>query len=390
MTDFHNAFTAPATEALWVWLLIIGTLLVGLINMLANLGFASWVARRTAAGAPMVSVLVPARNEQANIERCVRSLLAQDYPNYEVIALNDDSTDLTGALLDEMAKGDARLRVIHYRSPLPAGVNGKSRACQVLAEAARGEWLLFVDADTAHRRDSIRAGIARAQGLDVALLSVIPQQVIGSWGERLFLPAGFALVYNAISLWRVYLERRYRFLNAAAIGQYVLVRRDAYFACGGHNAVRSAILDDVVFGRLVKRQGYRIALSDGDWVSCRMYRSFGEMVEGFSKNAFSILNGSLTMSIIFLITCVGLFLLPPIETLASLAGGTPHWAAITAVALAAANFALVNRRIGQPAWTGLLYPIQITVGIGILLNSIRWRYTGRTRWKGRPLTDSAT
>jgi len=385
---FHSLFTAPTTGALWLWLLVIGVLLIGLANVLANFGFVFWAARRAGPNRPMVSVLVPARNEQANIQSCVRSLLAQDYPNYEVIALDDDSTDATGALLDDMARGNPRLRVIHHRSLLPAGVNGKSRACQVLADHARGEWLLFVDADTIHRPDAIRAGIVRAQGLEVALLSVIPRQRMGSWGERLFVPAGFALIYNALSCWRIYLEGRPRFLNAAAIGQYLLVRRDVYFACGGHHAIRSAILDDVALGGLIKQCGHRIALIDGDWVSCRMYRGFREVVEGFSKNAFAVLSSSLLLSAIFLVVCLGVFIWPPVEVLVSVLAGQPSWPALLAVALTALNLGVVAQRLGQPWWIGLLYPAHFAIGLGILLNSMRWHYTGQARWKGRPLAGS--
>lgn len=369
-----------------------GALAVGLVSVLVNLAFSAWASRRAqriGADAPTVSVLVPARNEALNIEACIRSLLAQDYPNYEVIALDDDSTDATGAILDRLAQHDARLHVIHNRQPLPQGMNGKSRACQLLAEHARGAWLLFVDADTVHRADSIRSGIARALGLDVALFSTIPQQVMESWGERLFTPAGFALIYNFVSPWRIYVERKLRPFNAAAIGQYLLVRRDAYLASGGHEAIRDQILDDVAMGKLLKRHSHRIALSDGDWVRCRMYRGFREMVAGFSKNAFSILNGSLVMSAAFIAVCVALFLLPLVRLIAGALGGTVNWPAAVAVALTLANFALVNRRIGQPSWVALLYPLQIIVGVGVLLNSIRWRYTGRARWKGRALTGAA-
>lgn len=376
-----------------VWsLLLPGALAVGIVSLLVNLAFSAWAARRAkpiGADAPSVSVLAPARNEAHNIEACVRSLLAQDYPNYEVIVLDDDSTDATGAILDRLAQDDARLQVIHNRQPLPPGVNGKSRACQLLAEQARGEWLLFVDADTVHRPDSIRAGIARALGLDVALFSVIPQQVMRSWGERLFTPVGFALIYNFVSPWRIYLERRPRPFNAAAIGQCLLVRRDAYFASGGHHAIRDQILDDVAMGRLLKQRGYRIALGDGDWVRCRMYRGFGEMVAGFSKNAFAILNGSLALSAIFIATCIAFFLIPPTQLIADALGGALNGSAAATVALTVANLAMVNRRIGQPAWVALLYPLQIAIGIGVLLNSIRWRYTGRARWKGRALTGAA-
>ncbi len=375
----------------WSSFLVV-TLAIGFVNVLANFAFFGWASRRAKSigdDAPLVSVLVPARNEAHNIAACIGSLLAQDYPSFEVIALDDDSTDATGAVLERLAQDDPRLRIIHNHQSLPPGTNGKSRACQMLAEHAHGEWLLFVDADTVHRADSIRAGVERALGLGVALFSVIPRQTLGSWGERLFVPAGFALIYNCVSPWRIYLERRPRPFNAAAIGQYLLVRRDAYFAAGGHHAIRNQILDDVAMGKSLKQHGYRIALGDGDWVRCRMYRGFGEMVAGFSKNAFSILNGSLVMSAVFIAACVAMFLMPLVEAIVGATSGAPNWAATVAVALVGANFVLVSRRIGQPWWVGLLYPVQLAVGIGILLNSIRWRYTGQAHWKGRALTGSA-
>lgn len=368
----------------------LGLTLAGLANVLANLAFA-WRAQRRAARVlhrmPMVSVLVPARNEAHNIEACVRSLLAQDYPHYEVIALDDDSTDDTGRILARLAAEDARLRVLHNRCPPPAGVNGKSRACQQLAEAARGEWLLFVDADTVHRVDSIRRGLAAAYALDVALLSAIPQQTLGTRAERAFVPAGFALILNVISFWRMRYSRDCAWGNAAAIGQYVLVRRDAYFACGGHRAIEDRILDDVALGERIKRSGCRIAMIIADWARCRMYRGGAEMIAGFSKNAFAILRGSLGLSALFVASCALLFYLPWAGLLLGAMKGQALWLTLSAlsIALTIANFAVVNARIGQPAWLAVFYPIQVAVGVGILLNSIRWRYMRCAQWKGRSL-----
>ncbi len=175
----------------WFFLFVIALLLIGLLNVIANIRFNAH-ATRLAAGSnemPMISVLVPARNEAQNIEACIASMLRQDYANYEVIALDDDSSDDTAGILARLAARDPRLRVLHNHEPLPAGMNGKSRACMLLAEQARGEWLLFVDADTVHQPHSIRAGITRALGLKVALFSAIPRQVLGTWGERP-VPAG--------------------------------------------------------------------------------------------------------------------------------------------------------------------------------------------------------
>jgi chlorobactene glucosyltransferase len=366
-------------------LFVIALLLIGLFNVLANILFNGY-AKRKAAGvhtAPRVSVLVPARNEALNIEACLTSLLKQDYANYEAIALDDDSSDNTGDILDRLAAGDSRLRVLHNRASLPAGVNGKSRACTLLAKEARGEWLLFVDADTLHQPNSIRAGVTRALGLNVALFSAIPRQITATWGERLFIPAGFALIYNGVSMWRMWRSMQLRAANAAAIGQYLLVKRDAYEAAGGHAAIQNKILDDVFMGVNLKRNGYRIAISDGPWVACRMYRGFNDMVQGFSKNAFAILNGSLPLGMVFIAFTLGMFFLPMALWVAGVAPVT----APMAITLTLCNFMLVNGRIGQPALLALLYPIQLLVGIGILLNSIRWRVTGKVQWKGRVLEE---
>lgn len=364
----------------------------GLVNVLANIAFSARVRRRTEACSgpqPFVSVLVPARNEAYTIEQCVRSLLEQDYPAYEIIALDDDSTDETGAILERLAAHHPRLRVLRVRHPLPSGVNGKSRACQRLAEAARGEWLLFVDADTTHRPDSIRRGVAAAQVLGVALYSAIPQQILGSWAERLFVPAGFAMIYNVVSFWALRYARSTHWGNAAAIGQYALVRRDVYFACGGHRAIQNKILDDVALGELVKRAGYSIAISDADWVRCRMYRGWEAMIAGFSKNAFAILKGSLLLSAVFILAALLLFYLPLVVLGLPEAGATARGIAAAIVLVTLADFSFVAWRLGQPTWVSALYPLQIAVGLGILINSIHWRLSGRARWKGRSLAGTS-
>ncbi|MCS6773715.1 MAG: glycosyltransferase [Thermoflexales bacterium] len=373
-------------------LVVLAVASFGLFNVLANIAFAERARRctkRPLPNYPFVSVLVPARNEAHTIGRCVRSLLEQDYPNYELIVLNDGSTDATGAILDQLAREHPQLRVIHADQPLPAGVNGKSRACQRLAEAAQGEWLLFTDADTAHRHDSIRRGLAAARGLNVALFSAIPRQELGSWAERLFVPAGFTMIYNVVSFWALRYTRSMHWGNAAAIGQYALVRRDVYFACGGHRAIQTKILDDVSLGELIKRAGYRIAIGDADWVRCRMYRGWGEMVAGFSKNAFAVLKGSFALSAVFVASALLLFYLPLLGLALPGLDPSARAAAGAIVGLTLANFALVAWRLGQPAWLCALYPAQIAIGLGILLNSIRWRVTGRAQWKGRSLAGAS-
>jgi chlorobactene glucosyltransferase len=235
-------------------------------------------------------VLVPARNEARTIVSCIESLAAQDYPDFEVIALDDQSSDETGALLDELATRHTNLIVLHGSEEPPAGWNGKSYACQRLAEYASSEWLLFTDADTLHTPTSIAQGIAQAEGLNVDLLSAFPRQVTGSWSERVvvsfvldFLPL---VGLDLTALWR-------GDSGASANGQYLLVRAAAYRAAGGHKAVPNALVDDFALAKHVRSNGYRIALVDGtSMLNCRMYHSAREVWDGFSKNILLALQSS--------------------------------------------------------------------------------------------------
>ncbi len=240
---------------------------------------------------PRVSILVPVRNEAATITSCLTSLLQQTYPESEVIALDDGSTDGTGAQLDVLAAHYPQLRVIHAIDDVPPGWNGKSYACQRLAEHATGDWLLFTDADTLHTPQSVARGLVQAQALDVALLSAFPAQQTETWSERLmvsfvldFLPL---IGLDFCAIWRGTSKR------SAANGQYLLARAAAYRAIGGHASVRSALVDDFALAERFRSQGYPIALVDGrELLSCRMYASSQEVWDGFSKNVLAALSMS--------------------------------------------------------------------------------------------------
>jgi len=240
---------------------------------------------------PSVSVLVPARNEARTVSACLESLVRQDYPNFNVTALDDQSSDETGALLDGLAARYGNLTALHGAEPPHAGWNGKSYACQRLAEQACGEWLLFTDADTVHTASSITRGIAQAEGLGVDLLSVFPRQITQSWSERVvvsfivdFLPL---TALDLTNLWRS------KAGSAAANGQYLLVRAASYRAAGGHRAVSQALVDDFALARRFRANGHRVALVDGTaMLSCRMYHNGREVWQGFSKNILLALDSA--------------------------------------------------------------------------------------------------
>ena len=224
---------------------------------------------------PEVSVIVPARNEAACLGECLRSLVTQEGVSFEIIVVDDHSTDATAAIAATLP-----VQVI-AADPLPHGWSGKCNAAWSGAKIAKGKWLLFTDADTKHAANSIVTGLREAIERDAGLLSYSPKQEVHGFAERALMPVVFA------ELAKTYRPKEVSdpaSPAAAANGQYLLIRRDVYDAVGGHAAVAGAILEDVELARRVKRAGYRLQFRLADVVSARMYRSFPDMWEGWTKN----------------------------------------------------------------------------------------------------------
>lgn len=237
----------------------------------------------------MVSAIIPARNEEASIARAVESVAAQPEVG-EVIVVNDQSTDRTGEILAALAAKIPKLRVLETGA-LPGGWTGKNYALSIGAAAASGDWLLFTDADTFHLPGSTARALADAREREAALVSYSPEQELGTFWERALIP-------------RVYwmFSRRYSFDNvnnpvmpdAAANGQFLLIRRQPYSTVGGHAAVAAEVLEDVALARRVKGANYRLYFASGRGiVRARMYRSFRAMWEGWTKNLYPLVGSSM-------------------------------------------------------------------------------------------------
>ena len=224
---------------------------------------------------PEVSVIVPARNEEACLAECLRSLMGQTGAPYEIIVVDDHSSDGTRKIAESFP-----VRVISA-DPLPQGWSGKCNAVWTGAKAAKGKWLLFTDADTKHAANSIASGLDEAKRHDAALLSYSPRQEVHSFAERALMPVIFA---ELAATYRPKDVCDPKSPAAAANGQYLLIRRDVYDAVGGHAAVATAILEDVELAKRVKQTGRRLQFRVSDAVSTRMYRSFLQMWEGWTKN----------------------------------------------------------------------------------------------------------
>ncbi len=231
-----------------------------------------------------VTIVLPVRNEERNIETCVRSLLNQTYREYSLVVVEGGSTDATPDILERLRAESPRLQVLP-ETPVPPGWIGKCWALETGAAQASGDWLLFTDADTEHHPGALAATVALAESHDVDLLSLMTTQRLVSFWERAVLPAIFSIIMDSGGSPRQVNDPRSP--AAKANGQFLLIRRAAYEAVGGHVAIGGEIVHDYAMARLLKGRGYRILYADGRaWVSARMYRSLGEIWEGFGRMVF--------------------------------------------------------------------------------------------------------
>jgi chlorobactene glucosyltransferase len=235
------------------------------------------------ADVPLISFCVPARNEERNIRACVESLLAQDYPNFEVIVLDDRSTDETPDILRELAAGDDRLRPISG-SDLPAGWAGKPNALYQASAEARGEWLCFVDADTFLSSTALSSCYIKALETNADMFTIMTFQIMGSFWEKTVMPLVMTALSVGFSPRKVNDPSR---KDAIANGQFILIKRSVYEAIGGHESVKDQIVEDKAISEQVKWNGYRLIVADGmKMARTRMYTSLPEMWEGWTKNIY--------------------------------------------------------------------------------------------------------
>ncbi len=333
--------------------------------------------------APRVAVLIPARDEAANIADALASITAQEGAELEIVVLDDGSTDGTGAIVGAAAAADPRIRCI-AGSPLAPGANGKQQACATLAAAATAPVLLFVDADVRLAPGAVAAmaGEIEREGLD--LLSGIPRQETATLGERLVVPLIPVLMFGYLPLAMARMSGSPGF--AAACGQLVMVRRAAYEAAGGHGAFLRSSHDGLHLPRNVRRAGGRTDLADvTSLASCRMYEDWPSVWKGFSKNATEGMATRRALPV-WTVLLFGGHVLPPLTALlAALTGnGAALAIALLATGLLAAARVAIARRFGQSAAAVALHPAAICTALAIqysaLLNA---RRGGTVEWRGR-------
>ena len=374
-------------------LVLIGSLVI--LYWLHSQSAMEFVARPVTAppAGPLISVLIPARNEERNIARCVKAVLAQDYPDFEVFVLDDRSTDATPAILAQLSERETRL-VMLLGSELPAGWAGKPHALYQAAKAARGEWLCFMDADTFLEPNALSAALAGAHETQADLYTMMTAQITGTFWEKAVLPLVFTALSVGFPARKVNDPAR---RDAIANGQFILIKRGVYDAIGGHEAVKNQIVEDKAIGERVKWNGFHLVMADGyAMAQTRMYTSLAGMWEGWTKNIYLGLKdhpGMLLLGVFgaFLALMATIFmpLWPLLGGLWYLNGGGLQAVLLFAEALVAWAALLyararVARSMRISAWYALTTPLGAGIFAAMMITSAWKVLSGQgVTWKGR-------
>jgi chlorobactene glucosyltransferase len=367
--------------------IITAILAILLLNTINNLRLFRRPASRLApVDGPLVSVLVPARNEERSIGRCVESLAQQNYRNLEILVLDDQSEDQTAAIVENLAQRYPTVRLLRGQ-PLPANWHGKAYACAQLAWAARGEWLLFVDADTIHAPETISSTLQFALEQQADLLTMLPQVLEKTFGEALLLPL-IPLTFGAFLPMGLVESRRFP-LVAGALGPFLLFRRDIYERVGGHEATRRDIVEDMKLARLVKQHQGKLIWIDGTALTqVRFYHNLREAWHGLAKTTFAALDYSITTLVPACLAGVAVYLAPygflAYALLSHRFDAALFWLSLSQILLAWATRLLLAQRFHMRRAMAFLHPLTMLVTI-LLTSQAAYQAvfgTGVT-WKGR-------
>jgi chlorobactene glucosyltransferase len=343
--------------------------------------------------APLISVCIPARNEERNIRACVEAVLAQDYPRFEVIVLDDRSTDSTPEILHSHAAQNDKLKILSG-ADLPIGWAGKPHALFQAARSARGEWLCFIDADTFLSPETLSSVYTKATNTHADMFTIMTFQILGSFWEKTVMP----LVMTALSVGfspRKVNDPSTR--DAIANGQFIFIKRSVYDAIGGHESVKNQIVEDKAISEQVKWNGYRLIVADGMKVArTRMYTSLPSMWEGWTKNIYLGLSdrpGLLLLGAFGASLAVIAALFLPAWPLLGLwwtfHGGGFMGAAVAAEAILLWAYlltvrAMVAHKMEISRWWALSTPLGAGVFAGMMLTSAWKVLSGQgVTWKGR-------
>ncbi len=353
--------------------IVAGFTIVQLLISLFNLIFNQKLSKPTELN-DLVSVIIPARDEENNINHILSDLQMQDYHNIEVIVFNDQSTDKTADIVEQYAKKDPRIKLLSS-SGLPANWLGKNYACHIGSQHARGLYYLFLDADVRISNDLIIRTAYFLEKEKLGLLSIFPKQTMRTFGEYLTIPI---MNYILLTLLPLKMVRKSNFASiSAANGQFMLFNADIYQKYKPHEIMKNQKVEDIEIARYLKKQQIKIAcLASNSDVSCRMYNNYRDAVTGFSKNVTTFFGNSTVLALLFwLVTTFGSI---PVFLVYKIKGLLIYTIFVIITRL------FVSLASNQSIILNILFhiPQQITVGY-IILRSIQNKYYRKYKWKGR-------
>jgi glycosyltransferase involved in cell wall biosynthesis len=331
----------------------------------ANISTPEWDRNPVgASGHPLVSIIVPARNEEQDIESSLSAMLALDYDNFEVIAVNDRSTDRTGEIMERMAQ-NPRLRVIHHRD-LPAGWLGKTHAMWTATNAAKGDWLLFTDADVQFKPDSVRRALVYAEAEQADHVVVFPQMIMKQPGEYMMIAFFQTMLVFGHRPWKVADPKA---KDHMGVGAFNMVRRSTYEAVGTYEALRMEVLDDMKLGKVVKNAGFaQRNVFGNDLISIRWAQGAMGVVNNLTKNFFAVLSFQWWRTLLTVFAMAFLNLMPFLGVW--LAHG---WERVPYAVALASMFLIylgMSWRSKVPPYYFVLHPVSTALFVYILLRSM--------------------
>ena len=319
-----------------------------------------------------VSILIPARNEAHNIAATIRCLQQQDYQHYELLILDDQSSDGTAAIVRSFMADDPRITLLSGKE-LPKGWLGKNWACHQLADQAKGNYLMFIDADVKVNSGLIQTVLHESKRQQLTLLSIFPDQVLATWGERIVVPIMHYLLLSMLPLRFVYLFKQESL--AAANGQFMFFEADHYRKYQFHQAVKKKVTEDIEIVKVIKRNRLKASTYLGNrLIECRMYQSGREAIDGFSKNLLAGF-GNMIGLVMFLFLIAFSYILLFFVLYAHL------WLVLPIILATNVILAMLSN---QPIWqTVLLHPLKLLILCWIAYLSIYRTIAKTNQWKGR-------
>ena len=338
----------------------------------------------------LVSVLIPARNEEVNIKRCLYSLIDQSYKNLEIIVLDDDSDDQTYNIVKDISKNFSSIKLIKGERKLN-GWTGKNWACHQLSKFAKGDFLLFIDADTKLQKNTISETVSEMNNNDVDLISLFPNRITNTAIDKIISVTIGWFIFSCLPI--IFSNRNPMF--SSAFGQFLLFRKGAYFSIGGHESIKDKILDDFELGRLITKRGYNLNVFDGtERISTFSYSTEKEALDGLSKSIFPFFNNKLIPFLILLILFLSMGLMPIFIMMGEFFGSkltkSKEMIAYFTWGLITLSWSISSYRSKQGIRYGILYPFVTTFTAIIGIFSIITFLTKSVNWKNRNVIQEET